>query len=325
MIKEALGAITLCVTLVCIGCASPRGEDQSRRAEGGIGGTGISFGRISETGSILVNEALYALGEAELSIDGAPVDEDAFVVGQIVTVLADRVTGHERRGAFKVASTNVLIGPIDAWVSAEREFIVLGHSVRVDSASIWVGASPGKALPGSTVRVQGFPDERGGIHATRIEVLGEPDGAPLVQIKAQIDVLDERTGTLRLGKLQVRTENGAVSVDPPLTKAQVGAVAIARGRLDKEGILVAQSVRIQGNVLDGGMLSPQVGVGHIEGVVNAVDRQSFAVGGLRMQLNENLSARQVTRSLQPGDRVRVVCSWSKGTWTAESLVRLAEQ
>ena len=73
------------------------------------------------------------------------------------------------------------------------------------------------------------------------------------------------------------------------------------------------------------MLSPRIRQGHIEGVVDSVDPDSFSVNGLRMIPGNALLSEGAVSTLRPGDRVRVVCRWSDRKWTAEALELVRER
>lgn len=149
-------------------------------AEGGIGGTGISMGRVTQLGSIYVNGIHYNTDNATFSVDGDTTrTHDDITVGMVVRITGTRDTASATGVAESVAYESLLIGPVDAAFDATDSHIgVMGQAVHVNADTVYENAIPGNThtldtLPlDAMVEVSGFPDTLSGeILATRIELL----------------------------------------------------------------------------------------------------------------------------------------------------------
>jgi len=129
------------------------------RAEGsGLGGTGI-IGEVTGFGSIFVNgEEVEVDAHAKLFLDGETIVDYEFARGDVVAIRA------EERGRQSIANEiyirHEVIGPVQKVMSDIRGVIVLGQRVNIRSQAL--------PKPGQSVRVSGFRDARGIIHASRI-------------------------------------------------------------------------------------------------------------------------------------------------------------
>lgn len=84
------------------------GGGGSPTAGGGIGGTGITSGEITDFGSIEVNGTFYDIGNAAITVDGQPANESALKLGMVVDVTFDLYGG--KRTATRVVQEDVAEG-----------------------------------------------------------------------------------------------------------------------------------------------------------------------------------------------------------------------
>ena len=173
-------------------------------AEGGIGGTGITMGRIEALGSIVVNGVKYDTSEATFIRDGQSVDtQDDFVTGEVITLTGstnnDGVTGK----ASSVVFADILEGP----VAVKPELLatsveVMGQVVYKDDLTILHGFNLISDLePNDIIEVSGFVNASREIHASSITKKNTIGG--LFEIKGVISQLKQDQKTFKIGNLTI--------------------------------------------------------------------------------------------------------------------------
>src|SRR3990172_11421322 len=106
-------------------------------AGGGIGGTGISVGKITATRgtSVDVNGVAFDITNTTVTVDGVPGNQNNLKVGMIVkvdgTFNPDGTTGVAANIEFK----DILEGPVDIVDPASNTIVVLGQTVIVDGTT----------------------------------------------------------------------------------------------------------------------------------------------------------------------------------------------
>ncbi len=146
--------------ILTAGCGGSSGG--GRVAEGGIGGTGISTGAVTATGSIVVNGRRFALDSAAITVNGNPADAAALRIGRIVTVAGDLDDGIAERVSFVPR----LVGPVDVIAgsttgtldcgSDAATFTAMQQTVRIEASTI-VECSDASAIgQGEPVLVSGY-------------------------------------------------------------------------------------------------------------------------------------------------------------------------
>lgn len=145
-------------------------------AEGGIGGTGISSGSVTQFGSIHVNGIKFETGSARFTIKGRAATEDEMALGMYVHIKGTRngdgATGVASEVIFHPAVEGV-IGDISADGS---QFTVEGQSVRISAMTVLDGTSKAALAAGELITVSGSRDANDTIQATYLR-MGIIDGA----------------------------------------------------------------------------------------------------------------------------------------------------
>ncbi|MDH5370905.1 MAG: DUF5666 domain-containing protein, partial [Gammaproteobacteria bacterium] len=109
-------------------------------SEGGIGGTGVSGGRITEFGSVVVNGVHFNTtgavvikddGPAETNPDDSKINE-LLSKGMVVTVEGDINSDGISGTAKKITYEDILEGPVMG-APAASSFVVLGQTIIVSS------------------------------------------------------------------------------------------------------------------------------------------------------------------------------------------------
>jgi hypothetical protein len=226
------------------GCGS--GSD-SLSASGGIGGSGVTVGEVTDYGSIFVNGIELDTTRAEIYAEGNPVGigdqavRDYLPIGQRVVVqgeISDERTGN----ALRVDAFYYVQGPV--WQVAQEDaqtmrLDVMGQTVYVDAQTTLAGIALEELAQDMVLRVSATPDAQGALHAGNIALLADamtPDRT--VTVKGQVQALDLDAQRFQINDLVVDCSQVAEATEL-LTEADAIAV---RGRLSAD-ILVADSLQ----------------------------------------------------------------------------------
>src|SRR3989304_427599 len=200
--------------LAVTSCGTTTGDNDY--AGGGIGGTGVSVGKITEAGStsVDVNGVAFDTTNASVTVDGVAGNQNNLKVGMIVkvdgTFNQDGTTGVATNIEFK----DILEGPVELVDPASNTIVVLGQTVIVDSATYFddffdldsngavdVTEFMNDIVVGNIVEVSGFVDTDGIIHASYISLkyeIFEDDGSE-IEFKGIIANLDADAMTFTIG------------------------------------------------------------------------------------------------------------------------------
>ncbi len=189
-------------------------------AGGGIGGTGISVGKITAFGSVWVNGVEYSTTGAIISIEGTEsisdgsleYDRSLLDEGKIVTVYwAKDANGNPV--AERIEFKDNLEGPISAEsidYLVSQTFEVLGQTIKVDVDTIFDGTTDLSTLrDGNIVEVSGFVDAKGIIHASYISLKSlvfEGDGSE-IELKGIVANLDADAMKFTIGTQTIDYSN----------------------------------------------------------------------------------------------------------------------
>ncbi len=285
-----LGPLLLALLTACGG----GGGGTTDVAGGGIGGTGISSGPITATGTvaaaslggavttaaistaattITVNGGVFVISDmATVTLNGAAAGADALRIGQVVTVT---FTGDPTAGtaiATAVTYDPNLTAPVEAVDVAGRRVMLLGQWVSVDTL-LDADGEDGNDITldeldvDDLVEISGSHDADGLLHATRIERKGqstEPTAPVEVEVEGVVaDLAADRLG-FTLGTLTVVIPQG-LAIDGTLAEG---------GDVDVEGslsgsTLTASDIQVKSSPIEQQEVGSQV---ELEGFITAVDR-----------------------------------------------------
>lgn len=194
----------ICAVLIA-GCGS--GAD-SLTASGGIGGTGVTIGEVSDYGSIFVNDVEFDTRQADLYLEndysgsGDQAVRDNLPIGQQVVIHGD--FSDERSGtALQIDAFYRVQGPLQAITAIDddsRELTVMGQTVYVDRQTTISGVTMEELAPDMVVRVSGPVDGDGAVHAGLITLLADAD---TVGVKGRVQALDPSRKTFRINGLTI--------------------------------------------------------------------------------------------------------------------------
>lgn len=162
-------ALAAAISLTVSGCG---GGDNV--AGGGTGGTGISFGTVTDFGSIFVNGVEFSTGGATFKRDDIFVPESQLRRGMTVEVQGSFASSTSGT-ATSVTVEEAVRGPVEALPTGTpatgATLTVLGQTVRVDNATIIDNNVPNFAaiVAGMLLEVHGPRRADGSIAATFIE------------------------------------------------------------------------------------------------------------------------------------------------------------
>lgn len=309
-------AFALAIVLSISSCSS-----STNVAEGGIGGTGISMGAVSNVGSIWVNGVEYdTTGATIIFADDGIQDIDVrgeaggttVLPGMVVTVKgtinADGVTGT----ATTVSYADNLEGPITA-IPNTNTMLVLGQTVIIDNLTkdengVVVNDTSAYSVDG-WVEVSGFLDAGGRIHATYIE---KKTASNYLELKGTISIVDSSSFTI--GGLTVVVADTTGLVD--------GDFVEIKGLLDNLNTtgdtLTASSVELKSAVLD----TEDYDEAEMEGIVTSVvmPEMEFFLGTQRVQIDSGAEFNGgLATDIVPGVRLEVEGSLVAGVLIAKEI------
>jgi hypothetical protein len=235
------GSLALAL-IACLACGGGDG-DSTDVAGGGISGTGISSGPITDFGSIVVNDVHFDVTTAAITINGTAASEDDLRLGQVVTVEFTGATATGRATATAVTYRRDLAGPVEAIDLTERQVRVLGQWVAADRLL----AANDDDRPDLEIdledlaaddllEISGQFDADGVLHATRIERKGRT-GPQEVEVKGRIHDLGPTTFAIR----DLTVDYHAAMVNHDLAN---GRLVEAKGTLDTAGTVIATEVDV---------------------------------------------------------------------------------
>jgi uncharacterized protein DUF5666 len=222
-----------------------------------------------DTSTITVDGTVVDDSTARVTIDGAPKTKDDLQIGHVVTVRTDDkgkatdVRAHaDLRGKVDDKGTStVTVGTLVVHVDAATRFD--------DSASRLASIATGNG-----VRVSGFPDDKGGLRATRIEKDASATGEFEVRGTASAVTAAGFTLTVAPGAAPFTvTLQGGVTLPAGLVNGSF--VEVKTATQPTAGAIVASSVKLD----DDDKLGDADQEVEVEGIVTSGTSASFVIDG----------------------------------------------
>ncbi len=150
----------------------------------GIGGTGISVGKVTDFGSILVNGSIFNINQAQFLVDGeeevGQAGQDALSIGMVVLVKAETNNGVFTGEALEVFYDDEVEGPVAATPvdvpssnGAQKTFTIFGQTITIDeTGTIFEGTTFAGLDANDVVEISGFRTSDTTIDATYVEFKG---------------------------------------------------------------------------------------------------------------------------------------------------------
>lgn len=272
-------AVTLSlVAMVVAGCGG--GVDS--------GGTGaapaVSQGVITAKGSIFVNGIEYSTAGASIKVDDISVADDSFLKeGMVVTVRGTSDDATRKGTATQVEARDILEGTIQS-APGLNTLTVMGQTVRIEDNVTRLNDSDAQKTfaqanfqAGEHVEVHGFPDDQGGVRATRVfrilNVLNRE-----FESKGFVTGLVTGLGAGSFGL--ALTSGGASAVTVNFTAGQLPAgtangsfVEVKSATAPSGGNVTASLIHLEDKIGDAGEKV------EVEGIVTSGTLDSFLVNG----------------------------------------------
>lgn len=288
--KIKLAALALTSLIALTACGGGGGGGQA--AQGGTPGAAVSKGVVTAKGSIFVNGIEYNTAGAAITIDDKPGKENDIKVGMTVKVRGTSDDATKKGTAVKIEARDALEGEIESVDAANKTITVMGQTVRIednitrlnDDDTIKVFANAGLAV-GNMVEINGFPDDKGGLRATRVakKATGE------FEVKGFVTSLTASSFNLALtpggatfltvnfsaGLLPAGLADGMMAEVKSLAKPAAGAITASSIKLEDRLGEAGEKVEVEGIVSSGTLASFIV-----NGQIVLTDASTVFEGGL---------------------------------------------
>jgi len=208
---------------------------------GGISGTSIVAGPISEFGSIFVNGIEFDTTDAVVTIEGDPAVVEDLRRGMYVFVRGKVNRSAGTGVADRVASDHILEGPIDAVNAGDGTFVVFSQLVITDASTVFEGATIDTLVAGDLVEVFGVRDADDAIRATRVD---RKDEVEEFEVTGTVSALDEGAMTFQFGVLTVDYSGAEIDDPDAIGLANGGIVEAETEAAPQNDLLIATSLDI---------------------------------------------------------------------------------
>lgn len=158
--------------LVLVSTLSGCGDDGGNSA---TAVTGITKGTITAKGSVFVNGIEFNTSTASIKVDDNPGFENDLQVGMVVKIRGTSDNLYKTGKSSQIDARDRLEGPIEAVDAPNRTLTVMGQTVRIEDNVTRLNDDSNQKLfadagfqVGDSVEVHGFPDDNGGLRATRV-------------------------------------------------------------------------------------------------------------------------------------------------------------
>ena len=228
------------ISLFLFACGA--GNSNLTVANGGITGTGITLGRITNFGSIFVNGVRFDVDNATFLRDGKPSSgQSEFSVGEYIVINGTVDTTGTFGIATKVSFTDILEGAVTQASTDDSTIEILGQIVKTDQLTIFHNfMALGELATGNVVEVSGVKDAVGVIIATSIKLkqVGFVAGISENELKGTVRNLSTSRQTFDINNISI--EYGSASLEG------FGGVSIQNGQF----VVAKSDSAIIGNILN---------------------------------------------------------------------------
>ena len=286
-------------------------------ADGGMGGTGMAYGTITEIGSIWVNGVEFDTDGATIKVEGeadviAGVGPDVgnyvnkgMVVLVVGTINSDGVTGV----AETVTYQDSLEGPICA--TTANTITVMEQKILIDANTLNENGDPvdiGALVISDVVEVSGFNSSNGDIYARYLE-----DKGASTEFEIEGVVKNSIANQFEIGTLVVNTTN-AVGVAP----SDGDYVEVKASSYTCGGALAASEVSVSSS----GSSGSDADDAEVEGIVtdDTLLPNSFKLNGQTVEINTSTAfSGGLLADIKSGVHLEVEGKISNGVLTAEEI------
>ncbi|MBW9265278.1 MAG: hypothetical protein K1565_07105 [Candidatus Thiodiazotropha sp. (ex. Lucinisca nassula)] len=257
------------------GLTSCGGGGGPQVADGGIGGTGITQGRVTSFGSIFVNGIEFNTDDASFTVNNMAATQDDLAIGMVVNISGSSDASNASGIADSVSYDSLIEGVVSSNdITNNNTLEVMDQTITVDGDTVYdnqIDATTLENLPvNSEVEVSGFTDGTGTVLATRIEVKSLAWAGGELEVSGVISAVSG--SQFQIGSLVI--DASSIPSIPP-----AGTFVEVEGNSFSGGLFVADSIEIEG---DGSLVVAEDGEEvEIEGqITQALDANNlFSLNG----------------------------------------------
>jgi flagellar hook assembly protein FlgD len=264
----------VCTIIIFALCSCGGGDGDSQVADGGIGGTGVTQGRVTGFGSIFVNGIEYETDNASITVNDAEGTQDDLAIGMVVRISGSSDQTAATGEAESVVYDSLIEGVIIRNdVATNGTLTIMNQTIIVDQDTIYENRFDTTLLPdlptNSVVEVSGFTDGNGDILATWIEVESLSWSGDNLEVSGMVN--NPSGSQFQIGNLII--EAGRLTIPPQ------GTIVEVEGDSFSGGIFIADSIEVEGDGTNQiGEDGEEVEIeGRITASLNSQDR--FALNG----------------------------------------------
>ena len=273
---------TRLATLLCCSLLVSCGGSETTA---GIGGTGISYGAVSDFGSIILNGSHLDDSTASVTLDGNP---GAGMHGGLKQGMVVKVSGTfsgNTGTAESIEYRDSLEGEVctKSSLNGITTMRVLGQTVIMDVTTIVDNNAT--FVVGDIIEVSGLPDKDREIHASFIEVKNPVPTE--VEVKGRVDTVDNNTKMLTINALEVNFNTALIDDNIPGKILKVGQYIEVKGKsIDfacTPDTLIATKLELEP---EGAGSIPDGVNAEVEGFVTNIDQMpnSFMIGNRQVDI-----------------------------------------
>lgn len=232
------------------------GGDGLKLADNGVGGTGITQGRITHldegiASSITVNNIKFNTHNALLIRDGVPTSRQSdFNVGEIVTVKGALQANSKQGVASEVVFDDTLEGPVTASAGSTSNSVeILGQTVVTDSKTLFYGFDQLADLKkGYVVEVSGYINEQQQILASTLRLVKTTlTVGEILKVEGHIDSLNIESKTFKINNLTV--DYSTLSIDEAKLRESTYVLVRTQQPIEND-VMLASDIDIIDSKLD---------------------------------------------------------------------------
>ncbi len=246
-------------------------------------GPAVSKGVITAKGSVFVNGIRFDTTGATIKVDDNPGVEGDLKVGMVVKVRGTSDDATKTGTATLIEASDALEGTVSAVDAVNNTITVMGQLVKIednvtrlnddDTVKVFAGAN---IVVGDRVEVDGFPDDNGGLRATRVAEKSSGE----FEIKGFVNNLDADSFELSLlaGGATTLTVNFAAGLLP--AGAINGSIVEVKSLLaPAAGAITASAIQLEDRL---GNAGEKV---EVEGIATSGTVADFVINGQRVITN----------------------------------------
>lgn len=216
--------------------------------EGGMTGTGITAGRITDFGSIYVNGVHYQVDDALLYRNGSRVaDQTSFAAGEFITVTGSVNTDGVSGIATQVSFEGLVKGVVEALAADGQSLTVLGQTVELDLLTVLHGFDQLTDLQiGNVLEISGDRLPNGSIKASSITLIADSyQTSEGLQLMGLITHLKPELKTFQISGLTINYGDANLSTWNNQALANGQRVQVKASQLPMNAVLIAQQLSLQ--------------------------------------------------------------------------------